>query len=65
MKSLAHRLKMNYPTTSYKELTRLRLKIYGMVRISMGLSLCNGIPNFMLETMAMWAFPIESTMSCR
>lgn len=56
---------MNYPTTSYKELTRLRLKIYGMMRISMGLSLCNGIPNFMLETMAMWAFPIESTMSCR
>jgi glycosyltransferase involved in cell wall biosynthesis len=40
------------------------LKLYGRARISMGLSISDGVPNSMLEAMAMGALPIESNTSC-
>ena len=40
------------------------MKLYGRARISMGLSISDGVPNSMLEAMAMGAFPIESNTSC-
>ena len=48
------------PTVQYEEM----LKLYGRARISMGLSISDGVPNSMLEAMAMGAFPIESNTSC-
>ena len=40
------------------------LKLQGQARISMGISISDGVPNSMLEAMAMGAFPIESDASC-
>jgi glycosyltransferase involved in cell wall biosynthesis len=40
------------------------LKLYGQARISMGISISDGVPNSMLEAMVMGAFPVESTTSC-
>jgi glycosyltransferase involved in cell wall biosynthesis len=40
------------------------LKIYGKARISIGLSISDGVPNSLLESMALGTFPIESNTSC-
>jgi glycosyltransferase involved in cell wall biosynthesis len=40
------------------------LKIYGKARISVGLSISDGVPNSLLESMALGAFPIESNTGC-
>jgi glycosyltransferase involved in cell wall biosynthesis len=48
------------PAVQHEEM----MKLYGRARISMGLSLSDGVPNSMIESMAMGAFPIESNTSC-
>lgn len=40
------------------------LKLHGQARISIGLSITDGVPNGMLEAMAMGSFPIQSSTSC-
>lgn len=48
------------PPCSHEEM----LKWYGKSRISLGLSLSDGVSNSLLESMAMGTFPIESNTSC-
>jgi hypothetical protein len=40
------------------------LALYGQARLSMGISITDGVPNSMLEAMICGAFPIESEGSC-
>lgn len=40
------------------------LKLYGQTKISIGLSISDGVPNSLLESMVMGVFPIESNTSC-
>jgi len=40
------------------------LNLYGQARISIGLSISDGVPNSLLESMVMGTFPIESNTSC-
>jgi hypothetical protein len=40
------------------------LRRHGQARLSLGVSFSDGVPNSMLEAMAMGAFPVESTGSC-
>jgi glycosyltransferase involved in cell wall biosynthesis len=40
------------------------LNIYGQARISISLNISDGVPNSLLESMVMGAFPIESNTSC-
>jgi hypothetical protein len=40
------------------------LKLFGRARISIGLSISDGIPRTMLEAMVMGAFPIQSCTAC-
>jgi hypothetical protein len=40
------------------------LKWHGQARISLGVSISDGVPNSMLEAMAMGSFPIQSENSC-
>jgi hypothetical protein len=40
------------------------MKWYGSARLSIGLNISDGVPNSLLESMAMGAFPIESNTSC-
>jgi hypothetical protein len=48
------------PIKSHEEI----LKIYGQARISISLSISDGVPNSLLESMVMGTFPIESNTSC-
>jgi len=48
------------PSQPHEEL----LKIYGKARISIGLSISDGVPNSLLESMTLGTFPIESDTSC-
>jgi glycosyltransferase involved in cell wall biosynthesis len=40
------------------------LRLHGAARVSLGISISDGVPNSLLEAMAMGAFPIESEGSC-
>ena len=40
------------------------LKLYGEARISISISISDGVPNSLLESMVMGAFPIQSNTSC-
>ncbi|WP_413206104.1 glycosyltransferase family 4 protein [Rhodospirillum sp. A1_3_36] len=40
------------------------MKLHGQSRISMGVSISDGIPSALLEAMAMGSFPIQSDTSC-
>jgi len=48
------------PPQSHEEM----LSLYGQARISISLSISDGVPNSLLESMVMGAFPIESNTSC-
>ncbi|MCF7854707.1 MAG: glycosyltransferase family 4 protein [Candidatus Pacebacteria bacterium] len=48
------------PSVSHEEI----MKLHGSARVSLGASISDGVPNSMLEAMAMGAFPIESRGSC-
>lgn len=48
------------PTVAHGEM----LSLLGESRLSLGASISDGVPNSMLEAMAMGAFPIESLGSC-
>ncbi len=48
------------PHISHNEL----LRFFGQARVSIGLSISDGVPNSLLESMVMGAFPIESITSC-
>jgi len=48
------------PSQPHEEL----LKIFGKARISIGISISDGVPNSLLESMAAGTFPIESNTSC-
>lgn len=48
------------PDTKHEEI----LKILGQSRFSIGLSISDGVPNSLLESMAMGCFPIQSWTSC-
>lgn len=48
------------PPTAHDEMLRL----YGQARISIGLSISDGLPNSLLEAMIMGAFPIQSNTAC-
>lgn len=53
------------PTTVLPQVSHeVLLKIYGKARISIGLSISDGVPNSLLESMALGTFPIESNTSC-
>jgi glycosyltransferase involved in cell wall biosynthesis len=43
---------------------REMLALYGRARLSMGISITDGVPNSMLEAMICGAFPVESEASC-
>ena len=40
------------------------LRYYGRARIYIGLSISDGLPNYLLEAMLMGAFPIQSSTAC-
>jgi glycosyltransferase involved in cell wall biosynthesis len=48
------------PRTPHEDI----LKLQGEARISLGLSISDGVPNSMLEAMVMGAFPIQSSTAC-
>lgn len=48
------------PSLPHEEL----LKLFGSARISVGISISDGVPNSLLESMALGSFPIESNTSC-
>lgn len=48
------------PYMSHEEM----LKLYGKSRVSLGVSISDGVSNSLLEAMAMGSFPIESITSC-
>jgi glycosyltransferase involved in cell wall biosynthesis len=40
------------------------LKLYGQARLSISIAISDGVPNSLLESMAMGTFPIQSNTSC-